>query len=80
MRKCVLVLLLFAGQVLALPQQINYQGSLTRTDGTALDTTVSMTFKLYTDSTAGSLLWTETRSSVAVAGGYFRCAWDNSPR
>jgi hypothetical protein len=55
----------------AVPQQINYQGYLTDTGGNALDTTVAMTFKLYTDSLAGSLLWTETRPSVAVAEGLF---------
>jgi hypothetical protein len=53
------------------PQQINYQGYLTNTSGNALDTTVAMTFKLYTDSLAGSLLWTETRPSVTVTKGLF---------
>jgi hypothetical protein len=55
----------------AVPQQINYQGYLTNTSGNALDTTVAMTFKLYTDSLAGSLLWTETRPSVTVTDGLF---------
>ena len=55
----------------AVPQQINYQGYLTNTGGNALDTTVAMTFKLYTDSTAGSLLWTETRPSITVTDGLF---------
>ncbi|MFH1010114.1 MAG: hypothetical protein V1784_02630 [bacterium] len=55
----------------AVPQQLNYQGYLTDTDGNPLDTTVAMTFKLYTDSTAGSLLWTETRPSVSAAKGLF---------
>jgi hypothetical protein len=55
----------------AVPQQINYQGYLASSDGTPLDTTVDMTFKLYTDSTTGSLLWTETRPSVTVAEGLF---------
>jgi hypothetical protein len=55
----------------AVPQQINYQGYLTDTDGNALDTTVAMTFILHTDSLAGSLLWTETRPSVTVSDGLF---------
>ena len=55
----------------AIPQQINYQGSLTSPAGTALDTTVAMTFKLYSDSTAGTLLWTETRPGVSVSRGLF---------
>jgi hypothetical protein len=55
----------------AVPQQINYQGYLTDTGGNALDTTVAMTFKLYNDSLAGNLLWTETRPSVTVTDGLF---------
>jgi hypothetical protein len=53
------------------PQQINYQGYLTNTGGSPLDTTVAMTFKLYTDSTGATLLWTETRPSVTVTKGLF---------
>jgi hypothetical protein len=64
--------LMCAGSMLAaVPQQINYQGYLTDTGGSPLDTTVAMTFKLYTDSLAGNLLWTETRPSVSVAEGLF---------
>ena len=55
----------------AIPQQINYQGHLTNSANVPLDTTVSMTFKLYTDSTAGTLLWTEARPSVTVTSGLF---------
>ncbi|MBM3324384.1 MAG: hypothetical protein FJY66_01815 [Calditrichaeota bacterium] len=55
----------------AVPQQLNYQGYLTNPSGSPLDTTVAMTFKLYTDSLAGSLLWTETRPSVTVTDGLF---------
>ncbi|MBL0061281.1 MAG: hypothetical protein IPP40_07300 [bacterium] len=42
----------------AVPQLINYQGSLTTSTGTPLDTTVSMTFHLY-DGSGGEaeLLW-----------------------
>jgi hypothetical protein len=66
-----LFLICTANLLAAVPQQINYQGYLTDTGGNALDTTVAMTFKLYTDSTAGSLLWTETRPSVTVTDGLF---------
>ncbi len=68
------IALVFLGTLSALgavPQQPNYQGYLTDTGGNPLDTTVAMTFKLYTDSTAGSLLWTETRPSVSVTDGLF---------
>jgi hypothetical protein len=62
---------LAASAFAAVPQQINYQGCLTNTGGSPLDTTVAMTFKLYTDSLAGSLLWTETRPLVTVTDGLF---------
>jgi hypothetical protein len=66
------ILIILAGSALAaVPQQINYQGYLTDTSGSPLDTTVAMTFKLYTDSTAGTLLWTEIRPSVNVTDGLF---------
>jgi hypothetical protein len=55
----------------AIPPIINYQGLLTTTAGTPTDTTIAMTFKLYTDSTAGSLLWTESHPSVTVVNGLF---------
>jgi len=55
----------------SVPQQISYQGQLTNPSGSPLDTSVAMTFRLYTDSTAGSLLWTEARPSVNVVHGLF---------
>jgi hypothetical protein len=67
----ILFLLCTISLALAIPQQINYQGFLTRTSGTPLDTTVAMTFKLYADSLAGSLLWTEARPAVTVQSGLF---------
>jgi hypothetical protein len=67
-----LVLIVMTASIaFAVPQQINYQGYLTATDGSPMDTTVAMTFKLYTDSTEGSLLWTEIRPSVTITDGLF---------
>jgi len=67
-----LSVVLFSTAVLAeVPGLMNYQGTLTDVDGVALDTTVSMTFSIYTDSTGGSSLWTETQSSVVVDHGLF---------
>src|SRR5262245_58018008 len=66
-----IVALFMSALAFAVPQQLNYQGQLTSPSGTPLDTTVSMTFKLYTDSTAGSLLWTESRPSIVVTDGLF---------
>ena len=54
------------------PGQINFQGTLTDTSSSPLDTTVAMTFKFYTDSTAGTLLWTEAHPSVTIADGLFQ--------
>jgi hypothetical protein len=70
----VVVLLVAMLPVVALadvPGLINYQGTITDEYGVALDTTVSMTFSIYTDSTGGSLLWNETQSSIAVTSGLF---------
>lgn len=50
---------------------MNYQGTLTYGDGVALDTTISMTFSIYTDSTGGTQVWTETQAAVVVSNGLF---------
>ena len=46
----------------AIPPQTNYQGTLMRRNGTPLDTTVSMTFKLYAAMVGGSAVWTESQA------------------
>jgi len=53
------------------PQVINYQGQLTGNSGEPLDTTVSLTFAIYSDSTDGSSLWSEPHSAVDVEAGIF---------
>ncbi len=71
---CLLVLsmaLLSTAALADVPGLINYQGTLTDDSGTALDTTVSMTFSIFTDSTAGSVVWTEDQSPVLVSSGIF---------
>ncbi len=59
----------------AINKQINYQGKLTNTSGVAVpDGTYNMEFKLYTVSSGGSPLWTETRTGgdkVQVTNGLF---------
>ena len=50
------------------PDSVSFQGMLTDTGGSPLDTTVSMTFKLYKGVTA---VWTETQPSVVVTDGIF---------
>jgi hypothetical protein len=53
------------------PGLISYQGMLTDDDGVALDTTVSMTFTIYIDSTGPNFVWNETQPSVVVDQGFF---------
>jgi len=59
----VLSLALLSTAALAeVPGQMNYQGTLTDSNGVAVDDIVSMTFRIYADSTGGSALWSETQS------------------
>jgi hypothetical protein len=68
----VLSIVMVSTAVLAeVPGLINYQGTLTDEYGVALDTTVAMTFSIYTDSIGGSQVWTETQSAVGVNSGIF---------
>lgn len=53
------------------PKLINYQGKLTTPQGALVDTTVSMQFSIYSDSTGGDPLWSETQPSVKVDKGIF---------
>jgi hypothetical protein len=53
------------------PGLMSYQGTLTDDGGVALDTTVSMTFTIYADSTGVKQIWTETQPSVIVSNGLF---------
>ncbi len=70
---CVLacLALVFAGLVFAqIPKKINYQGLLTDSaTGEPIVGSVSLTFKLYDDSTNGALLWTESQVATADTNG-----------
>src|SRR3989344_3712293 len=59
----------------AINKQINYQGKLTTPAGVAVaDGTYNMEFALYTVSSAGTAIWTETRTTtdkVQVTSGLF---------
>lgn len=55
----------------AAPRLVNYQGYLTDTGGAPVpDGNYDLTVRLYTDSLAGSPIWSET-PTVAAAGGVF---------
>ncbi|MCP4567196.1 MAG: hypothetical protein GY841_06425 [FCB group bacterium] len=53
------------------PQMINYQGQLNDDLGNPLDTTVSMTFTIYDDSTGGNSKWAESYITVTIINGLF---------
>jgi hypothetical protein len=55
------------------PGLISYQGTLTSDNGVVMDTTISITFAIYEDSTGGSPvpLWWETQSAVNVTNSVF---------
>ncbi|MCJ7459881.1 MAG: hypothetical protein MUP17_12975 [candidate division Zixibacteria bacterium] len=68
----VFVFLFSFSYVLAeVPKMINYQGKITRPSGALIDTTTSMVFSIYAESTDGTALWTETQPSVKVEFGVF---------
>ena len=59
----------------AINPQINFQGKLANPDGTNVTNgTYSMVFRIYTVSSGGAAVWTETQSSVSVVDGIFRVA------
>lgn len=55
----------------SVPGVLTYQGILKDSSGNFLTGTYSMTFKIYSASTGGTSLWTETQSSVSVTSGKF---------
>ena len=66
-----LVLAAWVAAGAGVPQMINYQGRLTSSAGAPVTATVSITFTIYDDSTAGSVKWTETQPTVVVTDGFF---------
>ena len=55
----------------AVPKLLAYNGVLKSSSGSFLTGTYSMTFRIYSASTGGSALWTETQSSVSTSSGKF---------
>ena len=54
-----------------IPKLINYQGMLTDNSGTPLSGSYNLNFKIWTDTTGGSSLWTEIQNGVQVQNGLF---------
>jgi hypothetical protein len=67
------LLLIFTGNIYAesIPRMISFQGMLKDDQGNPVNDTVGMTFKLYTERTGGSPVWTETQENVNVENGIY---------
>jgi hypothetical protein len=63
----ILTLLAFAGTSYAIPRTINYQGLLLE-DGTAVDGTRDVTFRIYDSAEGGNILWHDTYTVTFSAG------------
>ncbi len=60
------------GEIMSVPQLINYQGFLASSqDSSPLDTIIDITFRIYSSQTGGTELWSETHSNVQVTRGIF---------
>ncbi len=58
----------------AIPQMINYQGAMVDTSGVPVDSTLSITFRMWNDPVSvlpGDLLWNETQPVVVITDGLF---------
>lgn len=72
MRPIFVVLLVLTGILVHadVPHQLSYQGRLTDS-GTAVDTTVDITFRIFSSGSDGTLLWEEMHSDVVISDGLF---------
>jgi len=61
-----------------IPQTVSYQGFLTDSGGAPVDTTVSITFKIYNVDLGGIPLWTDTQS-VDVNQGVYSVTFESTP-
>ena len=69
------ILFLYHPAHAAINPQINFQGKLTNPDNTNVaNGTYSIVFSLYTVSSGGANIWTETQGSVSVTDGVFQVA------
>jgi hypothetical protein len=64
--------------VAGVPQLMSHQGYVADNTGTGITGTLPMTFRMYDDSTAGSLLLTQSFPSVALTKGVFNVNIDVS--
>jgi len=57
--------------VFSLPDTMVFNGVLTDSNNNLLDGQYNLTFRIYTSSTGGSPVWSETQSSVDISNGVF---------
>ena len=62
----------------SVPKIINYQGVLTDSAGTGLDTTVNITFGIYDAAVSGGVIWTEVQNITVVEGLFSAKLGENS--
>ncbi|MBI3194504.1 MAG: tail fiber domain-containing protein [Ignavibacteriae bacterium] len=65
------MLLFVSVSISQVPRYITHQGLLTDASGAPFDTTISMTFRLYTVLTGGTSQYSQVINNVAVASGVF---------
>ncbi|MBI3194372.1 MAG: hypothetical protein HYZ34_07915, partial [Ignavibacteriae bacterium] len=73
-----LLFLILSAMQAQLPTKLNQQGFLTDTMGVPLNGIFNMTFNLYTDTTAGTLMFTQTIPGVPVNKGAYSVNLDVS--
>jgi hypothetical protein len=66
----ILALTILSVTAFAVPNQLTYSGRLLQ-NGALVNSTLPMDFKIYTDPTAGALLWQQTLPSVEVNQGIY---------
>ena len=53
------------------PHLVHYQGQAEDSEGTALEGTFDLTFRLYDAETGGKKLWEEIQKGVSLTNGHF---------
>ncbi|MFO8091112.1 MAG: hypothetical protein R6U13_14835, partial [Desulfatiglandaceae bacterium] len=66
-----LVMVMIPCMVLAVPQEIHYQGHLTDAEGNPVNDSMAMTFRIWDESSGGTQLWEESHEPVTLREGVF---------
>ncbi|MFP4458447.1 MAG: hypothetical protein ACLFSQ_02525, partial [Candidatus Zixiibacteriota bacterium] len=77
MKKALLYLLLSVVVFAEIPATLSYQGKITDTDGTGLNGTYPVTFRIYDVETGGTELWSESHGSILISKGLFSVTLGN---